>query len=805
MFKFTLLALKQYLKINAFDPKKFTDLMNNLGLEIEEIIDLQKIYKDFVFAEIKSFEKHPDADKLNVCKVLDGKNELQIVCGAPNVRANMKVILSPVGTIIPINQMKIKKSKIRGVESNGMLCSAAELDFGAESDGIMDMSDQDVQVGDQILNFFNLNDHIIKVGVTPNRGDCLNIFGIARDLHGAGFGILKPMNIEKVEENFQSRFKIDIQAMDKVSRFWLREFRDLQMVETPLFIQDFMQKTDMKSINFFVDLANYLMMMLGCPIHVYDADQIKQNEIVVRELDKNLTYMALGEQEITLTNGDIMIIEPVDRVLCLAGIMGGLDSGVSANTQNILVEVGHFNQQSIMQTTQRLGLHSEAAYRFARGTDREMIPQVMKIFSEIVTKYSGGKASEIIRFDASDQKTREIQINWDFFQSLIGDQNISISTAEEILLKLGFEKNDDNNFKVPSWRNDVSNEEDLFEEVVRIFGIDRITSKPYIIENFLMQDADKKTQQNLDFTRNAREILKRDMHETITWSFMYSKKAAFFVENHEKMLLQNPIIETLDCMRPTLLSNLLEQVEENFNRDVKRLAIFEIGNVYNEDVQEFPRICGILIGNVMQHGVHESERKFDVFDAKQKCENVLSVYGIDCAKLKYEKIEQSHPIYKENKSVKWCLGNKKVAIFGQLNPNFVKKYYNIVEEVFAFEIFLENIAMSKKPDIAKLFIENKILPVERDLAFVFDERQDSLEIVRFIKKISQLISHVQVFDIFVSENMKKKGKKSLAFKMNFQAVEKTLTDDEINVIFNKIIAEVVEKFDAALRDNNYLD
>lgn len=782
--------------------------MNNLGLEIEEIIDLHDIYKDFIFAEIKSFEPHPDADKLNVCKVFDGTNELRIVCGAPNVRANMKVILSPIGTVIPTNQMKIKKSKIRGVESHGMLCSSAELDLGTESDGIVDMSAHDVQVGAQILDFFNLNDYIIKINVTPNRCDCLSVFGVARDLHGAGFGTLKALDLQKKEGNFQSRFTIDVRAEDKVSRFLLREFRDLKMVETPAFIADFMRKTGMKSINFFVDLANYLMMIYGCPIHVYDVDKLTHNNIIVKELTKNITYTALGEHEIALNSGDLIITDPDERVLCLAGIMGGLDSSVSDDTFTILVEIGHFSQDSIMRTTQRLGLHSEAAYRFARGTDRDMIESVMRIFTEIAMKHSGGKTSEILRFDSTIyniELPKLIEMTWERFFSLIGAENVSVAEAEKILLRLGFEKNAENTFAIPSWRNDVNTEEDLFEEIVRIFGIDRILSHSYNMEKFLNQGSDRETQESINIAQKTRSIFSRDMHEMVTWSFMDSKKSVFFAENCEKMLLQNPIIEALDCMRPTFLSNLLEQVEENLNRNVNRFAVFEIGNVYDEELQAIPRVCGVLIGNAIDQTVHENERKFDVFDVKQKCEILLAAYGIDFAKLQYEKIAQNHPIYKENKAIKLCLGQNSVAIFGQLNPNFVKKYYNIIDEVFTFEIFLENISGNNKKNLAKLFIEHKILPVERDLAFVVDGCQNAVDILKFIKKIDPFISQVKVFDIFVSSNMEKNNKKSLAFKMYFQANEKTLVDDEINVIFNKIITEVVQKFNAVLRDNNYLD
>lgn len=813
MFKFTLNWLQDHLIIANFNQEKFCNLLGNLGLEVESVVDLQKLYQDFVFAKVLDTKSHPDAQKLKICTVFDGQKELQIVCGAPNAHTGMITILAPIGAIIPTNQMKIKKSKIRGIESQGMLCSASELGLGEDSDGIVDFSDIDsklIQPGQSILQFFGFDDSVFELGITPNRGDCLSVLGVARDLQGAGFGNIKKSDIKNdLQADFQSDFSLGVKSQN-CQRFLLCEFQNTKKnLSTPDFIKQRLKKIGAKSINFWVDLANYLCFDIGTPMHVYDVDKLQNcRKIVVQELTQAQKLLDLKENELDLQPGDLIIGDENKKVFCLAGIMGGLDCSVDADSQRILLEIGHFAPEPLLKTTQRLILHTEASKRYCRGVDSEQIMISMHKFIHMAREFSSTKVSNIIEYDNRDKKTTEIEINWDFFYSLTGARNITQEKAEQILQNLVFKKTTENGFTVPSWRHDISNQEDLFEEIVRVFGIDNIAEKPYEIAKCLNQTKDRDLEKNLNLQQKIRQILSISMHEVITWSFTDSKKALFFVENEqdlETLRLQNPIVENLDVMRPNLLCNILEQVQENCNRGVSRFAVFESGAVFDSHLQENEIFVGVFSGQYQKDGTHEKGRDFDFFDAKLQVENVLRACGIDLLKIDYQKIEQKYPVYKNNKSTELYYKNKKLARVGQLNPNFINKYYGIKKEVFVFEIWPENLSDARY-NLGNLLQERKTIPIDRDLAFVVGENQNSFEMLFFIQKLDNLIENVEIFDIFISENMKEKQQKSIAFKIHFHCLQdQTLTYEAISIVFNKIIMQCCEKFSAVLRDVDYVD
>ena len=776
--KFTLSWLKEFLETDA-SLNQISEKLTALGLEVEEIIDNSASLKDFIVAEILEATQHPNADKLRVCKVADGAGERQVVCGAPNARAGIKVVLATEGIKIPANGMTIKKSTIRGVESNGMLCSNEELGLSGDSAGIIELP-LDAKVGESAIYALGVDDPVIDIAITPNRADCLGVYGIARDLAAAGLGKLKPLKLPEYKALNNSKISVNL-ANENCSKFIGCYISGVKDCASPAWLQNRLKAIGIKSISAIVDITNYINISYSRPLHAYDADKLNGN-LTVRLATENEKFSALNDKEYLLTKNDIVIADEKNTV-ALAGIIGGKESSVSETTQNIFLEAALFDAVSIAKTGRRLAIDSDARYRFERGVDPEFILQGAKLAVGLILEICGGEASEFLSLG----KTIDIQktINFDYNKVFaLGGVVIEKEQIYNILQLLGFECAGEL-IKIPSWRADIDCEAALIEEVLRVYGYDNIpeNAMPYA-QSCKLSAAQQRT------SLMRKELAVRGLNEIYSWAFLAEKQAKNFgVDNPLKLL--NPISADLDVMRPNLLANLLSAIARNSARGFSSLGLFEIGNAF-EDVSEAGHklyASGIRSDKFINRNHLGASREVDLFDAKSDLFSVLEIAGLSPDKLQISREVPAY--YHPTRSGRISLGGKiTLGYFGEIHP-LILADFDIKQRVVAFEALLNNIPLPKSKNKSKslLYISN-FQSAERDFAFIADEKIQVVDIIKAIEKAEKnLIKKVNIFDIYIGKGVES-GKKSVAISVSLQANDRTLTDKEIEDISTKIISEV---------------
>ncbi len=778
--KFSLSWLKEYLETDA-DIKRISETLTAIGLEVEEITDKSAELGAFIVAEILEAKKHPNADKLQICKVNTGSEILQIVCGAANARKGIKVVLAPVGSIIPANGMKIKDSKIRDIESCGMLCSGAELSVDEDSEGILELPTNSI-VGDKFASIYGLDDPIIEIAITPNRGDCLGVYGVARDLSAAGLGTLKTLATEKISGDFKSPISVTIENTKKTPLFIGRYIKNVKNGESPLWLQNRLKSIGLSPISTLVDITNFITFNFGRPSHVYDAKKIKGN-IVVRDAVRGDKIAALNDKEYELEAGMTVIAD--DRgAVALGGIIGGEPTGCAEDTTDIFLEIALFDSISIAETGRKLQIDSDARYRFERNVDPAFAEEGMEVLTKMIIELCGGEASEIVTAGAIPNLNKNINFDRSAVKRIIGidptDEEI-----DEILISLGFTING-KNMGIPSWRSDVTIEHDIVEEIVRIYGFDKIPeiSLPKI-SNF--KPALSPSQKKISSAR--RLLASRGMKEAVTFSFMSSKNADLFNQG-KNIQLANPISSDLDSMRPSILPNLLESLQRNSSRGFSDLSLFEIGAIFDSNLPMKQQLTatGIRAGSVTARNHYGDLRDFDIFDVKADFLEVISLYISGGKPL----VTADTPdYYHPGKSGAVMLGKNVLGYFGEIHPSILKKF-DIKNNVVGFEIFLGNLPQpkaKKKYARAKMELSN-FQSVERDFAFIVDENILAGDILSAVRKSDKkLISDVSLFDVYAGKNMEE-GKKSVAISIKLQPKDRTLTDDEIESVSNKVIESV---------------
>jgi phenylalanyl-tRNA synthetase beta chain len=796
--KFTLSWLKSFLDTNA-SIQEICEKLTILGLEVEEVIDKTKELGSFKVAEIIEATQHPNADKLRVCKVNNGSQILQIVCGASNARAGIKVVLAEVGALIPNGQFKIRASEIRGVKSEGMLCSAEELSIGGDSDGIIELP-LEANPGESFLKYFGLDDPVIDIFVTPNRGDCLGVYGIARDLAASGIGALKPLQYNKVEAKFNSNFKALIENKKLSKGFVLREFKNVKNCKSPIWLQNLLKNIGVNPISALVDITNYISYSFARPLHAYDKAKIG-GSLMVREARAGEKLAALNGKEYELTSSDIVIADE-NNIHALGGIIGGEDGSCSLETTNIILESAIFDKVAIAKTGRRLQIHTDSRFRFERHVDPNSIILGIDIATQMILEICGGEVSDYIIAGETDFKNNKI----DFEVALIKKRTgIDISTDESIVIleKLGFKllSNDliSCTLEIPSWRSDITIPEDLVEEVARIYGYDKLPQSPlpghHLIKTRLLSQKQRRM-------RDARKVLTaKGLDELVTWSFMASNKASALRPLKDELFIANPIANNLDYMRPSILPNLLDVIAKNKARSFNDLAFFEVGPIFLSPKAEDEKqvISAVRVGNYIDKTIYNSARDVDIYDIKADLELLLEEFGFSMNKLQLnsDKPAYFHP----NRAATLKLGNKIIAHFGELHPEFTANY-DIKNRVVGFELFLEELPEARsKAGKKEQYIVSDFQPVERDFAFLVEEKTNIGEITSFIRSLEkELIKEVRIFDIYKGSNIEK-GKKSVALNILLQAKDKTLNDIELQNISEKIINEVERQFDAKIRDS----
>ncbi len=796
--KFTLSWLKKFLKTDA-NLTEISDGLTYIGLEVESIVDRREELKDFEIAQIINVQPHNDSNKLQICDILTEDGNLQIVCGASNAKPKIKVVLAKIGTLIPNGNFKIKESSIRGIKSFGMLCSSNELLIGADSAGIIEMPEY-AKIGDSLIDYFGLNDPIFDINVTPNRGDALSIYGIARDLASKGLGSLITYETPKLKNLYKSTINIDVKNHDISKIFFMREIRNIKNIESPVWLKDLLNNIGAKSISAAVDVVNYIMYSYGQPMHVYDKDKLSSNNISVDLLDHTEKFFALNDKEYDLLNNDLVISDG-KSTLAIAGIIGSKNSACDENSVNIILEAAHFAPEYIIKTGQRLLINSDSRYRFERNIDPNFILTALDLATNMILSICTGEPSEISIFNNYKKPIIEISFSSSILKELT---NIELENKEiiDILVKLGFNCNYENNSVnflcfPPSWRSDISIKEDVAEEIARIYGYDNIPIVP-IISNV--------TEHNLssEFSRilEIKNILARKSYdEVVTYSFMNSNDAKLFADFNQDLEIINPIIVDYNYMRPSILPNLLKIIKKNHARSIFDMSLFEAGPVFLSSSirEEINHIAGIRCGLHTHKNIYSDQRFFDIIDIKGDIEQILNFCNLTLDKCQFHenKLNYYHPA----RSTTIKLGKNILAHIGQIHPSILK-YYNIECDVVAFELYIDNIPFSKmKYGKRDDFIISNFQPIFRDYAFLLDDDKEIGAILNYIRNFNKiLIKSAEIFDIYKGRNIEL-GKKSITIKIMIQPQNNNLTDEDINNLTNDLLKNLLNKFGLQLREN----
>lgn len=775
--KFTLSWLLEHLETNA-SLEEITDKLTHIGLEVENVIDNSRL-AGFVVAEVLEVAPHPNADKLKLCRVNDGSKVLQIVCGAKNVKEGMKTVLASLGSTLPESNFTIKPTKIRGVLSEGMLCSASELSLTQdESEGIIELSD-DYKTGDK---FFNC-DPVIDINITPNRGDCLGVYGIARDLAATGIGILKTLSVPQLACSINS--PVNVKVTDGESFISGIYIANVKNKESPKWLKDKLQSIGMRSISAIVDITNYIMISFGRPMHAYDAKKI-EGELIVRKANDEEKFIGLNDKEYLL-NKDISVISDNKNVHAIAGIMGSKYSECSLETTDIFLESAWFDPISITKSSRQLSISTDSSYRFARSVDHGFILDGLNLVAQVILELCGEEISSVV--SAGNLNKADTKINFDYQDvNKLGSVSASPDEVLNILTKLGFsiDKRTENNWSVhvPSWRPDITIPADLVEEVVRIYGYDKIK------EEQLAEDVtvEEETQDDLRILMTS-----RGFHEVITWSFMSESIAEKFGYSDKLFIIDNPFNNDFNIMRPSVIPNLLKVTADNTAHGTPDLAIFEIGPIYNGEAQSKYVLSGMRSGNNLPRNHYNTDRKIDVFDAKADLIIALEFFNVNCDNLAIERAEKEY--YHPGKSGTLSFRSKIVGYFGELHPSILD-FFNIKQKIVAFEVMLENI--ENLPVSKKKFIDYKYQSVKRDFAFIVNKDVEAGSIINMVKKSSELITEVLIFDVYHGNNIES-NKMSIAFSVTFCSPTHTLTEEEIQKESNMIVNLVCENTEGTLR------
>ncbi len=785
--KFTLTWLKRYLDTSA-SAEQIVEALTSIGLEVEETLDKGAVYNSFIIAEIQEAIQHPEADKLRVCKVNNGKEILQVVCGASNARAGIKVVLAPIGTIIPANKMQIKASKIRGIESNGMLCAADELELDSASEGIMELSNEAI-VGSKFADHANLNDVLIDVALTPNRGDAASVYGIARDLAAKGIGKLKLPPAINNAAKFKPNKQVKILASDGCYEFCMREVRNVNNQPKDGWYSKFLKSIGSSPKTPLVELSNFAMFDYGRPNHIYDADKLVGN-LEVRRSQQGEKFVAIGGTEYELPAG-LLVVADEQRVVCMAGVMGGELTKVDENTQNILIEVGNWDPIAVMESGRGLNLLSDSRFRFERRVDHANSQYFVEYLSKLIAEECGGELSEITAVKGTPLNYLE-SLNFDFHTiKRIAGIDIGEKRAKEILENLGF-KLQGNEVVIPSYRQgDIQNAEDIAEEVLRIEGLENISSTPLTLDT---KNLNKKLSLNTDNIRSG--LIYRNLFELITWTFYGQNDAELFGTTDGLITLKNPISVDLSIMRQSILPNLIKAASANEARSIANTGFFEIGSIFNKKLASKQTSCvaGLRYGKINFKSVFDKQRDGDFYDAKADLFAAITAYGFDPQKLSITKEIPAY--YHPGRSAAFWLGKNLIAYAGEIHPT-IASTYEVTGKVVAFELFIDNLPIKKESANKKALTLTNYQPVTRDFAFILSKNIAVADVLKEIKQCSNLIEDVQVFDVFESEQLGEN--KSVAITIRIQPVEKTLEEKDILAISDMIVNNVNTKFDAKLR------
>ncbi len=799
--KLTLSWLKDHLETSA-SLAEIVEALTRIGLEVEGVEDPSAKYRGFVVARVIEAKQHPNADRLRVCMVDAGAAPIQVVCGAPNARTGMKSVFSPVGTFIPGKNITLAKGVIRGVESNGMLCSAAELELSNDHEGIIDLPD-DAPVGQAYAAYAGLDDPVIDIALTPNRPDAAGVAGIARDLAAAGLGTLKSPEPAPVAGSFDcpTAVTLDFAPGDAhlCPAFALRLVRGVKNGPSPEWMQKRLRAIGLRPINALVDVTNYITFDRGRPLHVFDAAKV-EGALSVRRARSGESVLALDGKSYALDD-TIVVIADANGVELIAGVMGGEHSGCDEQTRDVLIESALWNPINIAHTGRKLGIATDARYRFERGVDPDFCVPGAELATRMVVDFCGGEPSRLLVAGDPTQRKRVIAFPYSEVKRLIGI-DIPQSEGEAILARLGFSL-ENGKAIVPNWRPDIDGKADIVEQIVRIVGLDRVPTTPLArLEAGVPPPVLTLLQKR---TRAAKRALSSlGLREAVTWSFIAKSKAELFGGGAPALALANPIAADLSDMRPSLVPGLVAAAERNARRGFRDVALFEVGQIFLGDGENDQRIAAAAVRRGMAKARGEGRHwsgggVVDAYDAKSDALALLGALGI--AANAVQVVPGGPAFLHPGRSATLQFGPKIIAgWFGELHPSACEAL-DAEGPIVAFEITLEAIPAPKaRPTKTKAKLErSEFMPLERDLAFVVAEGARAGEILKAALGADRaLIANADVFDVYRGANVPE-GHKSIAITVTLQPRERTLTDAEIEAVVAKIVAEVGKKTGATLR------
>ncbi|MBT8086342.1 MAG: phenylalanine--tRNA ligase subunit beta [Woeseia sp.] len=747
-----------------------------------------------VVAEVLSAEPHPDADRLRVCQVSSGKGDpVQIVCGAPNARAGMKAALASPGTKLP-NGLKLKKAKIRGVESHGMLCSATELGLGDESDGIIELP-QDAPVGETLAGFLGLPDAVFDVDLTPNRGDCFSVLGIARDLSAQTATSLSGPDFSAVEAAIKDTQAVDLIEPDVCPRFAGRVIRGIDpAAQTPLWLTERLRRSGIRAIHPVVDITNYVMLELGQPLHAYDCAKL-DGTIRPRLAKTGEKLTLLDERDIAL-NPDTVVITDDSGAIGMAGIMGGLSTAVTDATRDVFFEAAFWPQEVMAGRARSYGMHTDASLRFERGVDPELPPRAIERATQLLLEIAGGKAgpAEDHVHEELLPRREPVALRRERLHKLLG-VTIADDTVTRNLQGLQFDVDvTDDGWRAtpPSFRFDIVIEEDLVEEVARVYGYDQIDENTAVSETPLEPVAENKIPVN----RIAEILLGRDFQEVITWSFVDAESDQALTGVKSPLVLSNPISTDLSVMRGTLWTGLLHAARSNLARQQERVRLFEIGKSYHgslDEPREVLRVSAIVVGSALPEQWGTKTQAADFFDLKGDLEALIGITG-DAAD--FEFVATENVALQPGQAAAILRGGKQLGLIGKLHPAVARKL-DFKKDAFLFELDADEFLQTSLPAAEAV---SRFPAIRRDLAIVVGEAVSVAQIRAAVEEAAPgLVREVTVFDVYRGAGIEA-GLKSIAFGLILQETSRTLTDADADAATHAAIKKLQQKYGAELRD-----
>ena len=823
----TLNWLKNYIDFE-FSPSELADRLTMLGIEVESVKRLGAELEGVVVGSVGAIKPHPNADKLVLCQVDIGESEeLQIVCGAPNVREGMLAPVATIGTTLPIG-LTIKRAKLRGEISQGMLCSEKELGLSAQLASAYNMAEDaaglmelptDTPLGTPLSEALGLDDVVFELEITPNRPDCLSLIGVAREIRAETGNALKlpQVDFNEDETDIRELTSVTIEAPDLCPRYAARVIRDVKVGESPAWLQQRLESVGVGVINNIVDITNFVLMEYGQPLHAFDYHKLTENRIVVRRAAAGENITTLDEIDRELTS-DMLVIADAEKPVALAGIMGGYDSEITETTSDVLLESAYFNPSSIRATAKALGVSTEASYRFERGADPGIVLAALDRAAQLITEFAGGTickgiidvypGSPPVTGKGGEQPLTEIQLRPERVNFILGT-TLDTSEMVQILSDLGFDlkANGTGNYQageetsplqvtVPTFRSDITREIDLIEEIARVYGYDNIpTTLP-------------KGDIPVPAPNPNTEVRKRIKHFLLAAGMMEAINYSFCAPNcfdkirlnaddplRRTLKLQNPLSPEMSVLRTTLLPSLLDNAQRNRNHQIDTIALFEIGSVFihNGEQKEPERVTGILAGQVGDGVYSNPYREPDFYDIKGLVEGILEV----CSIVDYTLQKTDAPTFHPGRNAAVLSNNKQIGIFGEAHPEVLENY-DLPYKAYLFDFDME--ALVDTAIFAKRFEPIPVYPkVERDLAIVVDkELLSDMPTALIYTTGGELVESVRLFDVYEGEQVQE-GKKSLAYAITYHSATETLTDKAVNALHDKVVKRLNQELGAELR------